>query len=79
MWEVTFIELRSGLELTDTVEAATIDDALADLKAARGNVTLVKAHQVCSCHHETGSHELCCGHDQGRNPNCPIHGDGSYA
>jgi hypothetical protein len=31
----------------------------------------------CSCHREEGSHELCCGHEGGRNPDCPIHGDGS--
>lgn len=31
----------------------------------------------CQCHNELGSHELCCGHDEGRNPDCPIHGDGS--
>src|SRR6516165_5220557 len=32
----------------------------------------------CTCHHEnTDSHELCCGHEDGRDPNCPIHGDGS--
>jgi hypothetical protein len=30
----------------------------------------------CECHREAGSHELCCGHDQGRNPDCSIHGDG---
>lgn len=33
---------------------------------------------VCTCHREaTRSHELCCGHDEGRDPNCPFHGDGS--
>lgn len=32
----------------------------------------------CECHYEPGSnHEACCGHEGGRNPNCPIHGDGS--
>ena len=31
----------------------------------------------CECHRETGSHELCCGHDEGRSPDCPIHGDGT--
>ena len=32
----------------------------------------------CECHHEaTDSHETCCGHDGGRNPDCPTHGDGS--
>jgi hypothetical protein len=30
----------------------------------------------CTCHNEPGSHELCCGHEDGRNPDCPIHGDG---
>ena len=30
----------------------------------------------CACHNEIGSHELCCGHDEGRSPDCPIHGDG---
>ncbi len=32
----------------------------------------------CQCHKEAGSHELCCGYADGRNPDCPIHGDGSY-
>jgi hypothetical protein len=32
---------------------------------------------ACECHRETGSHELCCGHPEGRNPDCPTHGDGS--
>ena len=30
----------------------------------------------CTCHRESGSHEACCGHDQGRDPDCPFHGDG---
>lgn len=33
---------------------------------------------ICECHHEaTNSHESCCGHEDGRNPDCPIHGDGT--
>lgn len=31
----------------------------------------------CECHRESGSHEGCCGHPEGRNPDCPIHGDGT--
>lgn len=31
----------------------------------------------CECHRESGSHESCCGYDEGRHPDCPIHGDGS--
>lgn len=31
----------------------------------------------CECHRESGSHDLCCGHDEGRNPDCPRHGDGT--
>ena len=32
----------------------------------------------CLCHREAGSnHELCCGHEDGRNPDCEIHGDGT--
>jgi hypothetical protein len=32
----------------------------------------------CTCHRETGTnHEQCCGHDEGRDPDCPFHGDGS--
>ena len=32
----------------------------------------------CLCHRPPGvNHELCCGHDEGRNPDCPFHGDGS--
>lgn len=31
----------------------------------------------CLCHKESGSHELCCGRDGGRNPDCSLHGDGS--
>lgn len=30
----------------------------------------------CTCHREIVSHELCCGHDEGRDPDCPRHGDG---
>jgi hypothetical protein len=30
---------------------------------------------TCECHREPGSHELCCGYDDGRSPDCPIHGD----
>jgi hypothetical protein len=33
--------------------------------------------QPCECHRESGSHETCCGHAEGRNPDCPFHGDGS--
>lgn len=30
----------------------------------------------CSCHTEhLKSHEACCGHENGRNPDCSIHGD----
>ena len=33
---------------------------------------------TCECHFEaTDSHDGCCGHEDGRNPDCPIHGDGS--
>ncbi len=32
---------------------------------------------LCSCHRESGSHELCCGRPEGRDPDCAIHGDGS--
>jgi len=34
----------------------------------------------CTCHrdeHPEHGHELCCGHEDGRDPNCPYHGDGS--
>jgi len=31
----------------------------------------------CSCHNEAGSHELCCGHEDGRSPDCTLHGDGA--
>ena len=32
----------------------------------------------CTCHREVlDSHEACCGHDEGRCPDCPFHGDGS--
>lgn len=31
----------------------------------------------CICHNEPGiNHESCCGHEDGRSPDCPIHGDG---
>lgn len=30
----------------------------------------------CTCHREAGSHELCCGREEGRDPDCPQHGDG---
>lgn len=32
-------------------------------------------HDYGRQHHD--SHESCCGHDDGRNPDCPIHGDGT--
>ena len=32
---------------------------------------------LCECHTESGPHDLCCGHEDGRNPDCPTHGDGS--
>lgn len=33
----------------------------------------------CNCHrgYPESNHEGCCGHDEGRNPDCPFHGDGS--
>jgi hypothetical protein len=33
----------------------------------------------CTCHrgYPGSNHEGCCGHDDGRDPNCPQHGDGS--
>lgn len=31
----------------------------------------------CTCHRPANvNHELCCGHEQGRDPDCPQHGDG---
>ena len=32
----------------------------------------------CTCHGESGSHEACCGHEDGRDPDCRFHGDGSH-
>lgn len=34
---------------------------------------------ICTCHRENdkNNHELCCGHPEGRDPDCPQHGDGS--
>lgn len=32
----------------------------------------------CTCHNEySPDHELCCGHSEGRDPDCPYHGDGT--
>lgn len=33
----------------------------------------------CTCHNEPTerTHEMCCGHRDGIDPNCPIHGDGN--
>jgi len=34
----------------------------------------------CTCHRDSDpktGHELCCGHDNGRDPDCPRHGDGA--
>lgn len=33
----------------------------------------------CSCHtgHPESNHEQCCGHFEGRDPDCSYHGDGS--
>jgi hypothetical protein len=33
----------------------------------------------CTCHRGTGTHEQCCGHTNGQDPNCPHHGDGTRA
>lgn len=32
---------------------------------------------LCECHTESGPHDLCCGYEDGRSPDCPMHGDGS--
>ena len=33
---------------------------------------------ACTCHNDfSTTHESCCGHDDGRDPDCPYHGDGS--
>lgn len=34
---------------------------------------------ACTCHRESGSHERCCGHADGVDPNCPKHGAGRDA
>ena len=49
-----------------------------ETKAALAATKGVTGHE-CTCHRDSdnGSHELCCGHDEGRDPNCPIHGDGT--
>lgn len=33
----------------------------------------------CECHREYSrwNHQECCGNEEGRNPDCPIHGDGT--
>lgn len=37
-----------------------------------------QAAPVCTCHNDfSTTHEACCGHDDGRDPDCPYHGDGS--
>lgn len=33
----------------------------------------------CTCHRGAGNHEQCCGDTDGRNPDCPRHGDGTSA
>lgn len=54
------------------------EDAKArDLAAVR--TALARKVPECSCHIERlASHDACCGHDDGRDPNCPFHGDGSW-
>lgn len=58
------------------------EDAKArDLAAVR--TALARKVPECSCHREhLDSHEACCGHvvvdGYGRDPNCPLHGDGSW-
>jgi hypothetical protein len=59
----------AGLRLTRLEkEIARMGDVITQLETA----------EECSCHRQVArSHELCCGHDEGRDPNCPFHGDGS--
>lgn len=79
-------ELVERLKLVvETVEqvAAQADSTDPYQRIAARNVSenvsraLYQARRECLCHRESGSHELCCGHEGGRNPDCPIHGDGS--
>lgn len=37
---------------------------------------MTDTYTECTCHRGSGNHEQCCGHDYGRDPNCPNHGDG---
>jgi hypothetical protein len=34
-----------------------------------------KEESTCTCHHESGNHELCCGFPEGVNPDCEHHGN----
>lgn len=44
----------------------------------RGWAEHARRDMSCTCHRPAGvNHELCCGHDEGRDPNCPQHGDGT--
>jgi hypothetical protein len=59
------------------IQAAGMGDEM----IAWGNMLAgaIRRSYECSCHREYSrwNHEECCGHEDGRDPDCPIHGDGS--
>lgn len=48
-----------------------------DLEPTDAQIAEYYASVECTCHHEPTekTHELCCGYANGRNPDCPRHGD----
>jgi hypothetical protein len=56
-------------------------EELRRLSAALNAATpkIMRDRAQCTCHNEPTekTHEMCCGHPEGRSPNCPLHGDGS--
>ena len=59
--------------LTNFVEAVEVSRAVDNRGWQTGRIV-----PDCDCHLEGGaSHDLCCGHREGRNPDCALHGDGS--
>jgi hypothetical protein len=70
---------RAGLRLIRAEqELARMGDVITELEDCK--FPLPTFMTDCICHREMAvSHQLCCGYDEGRNPDCPIHGDGSQS
>ncbi len=65
-----------GTSIIRSEDIASVVPVADSVKCTRWKKVVRVASSECSCHREGGSHELCCGHPDGRDPNCPQHGDG---